>query len=239
LRENEALLVDSNPKAPYRVQQRKFLNVETGRRRAPNGNWGDYTFNNGRKAHPTAENSILLPDFHKYDFEEKKQEADMNVDIPESQVDENDRIDFTLDETIAAENYWHPLRFDGSEPDVEGLDYAEAKEVTSEMLRNLSSTSLIRRPEDQRGRDTQVAPTKEYLKSAVDEILIRTRDGFEQLYANSMMYDEVCQMDGAYAVGGTIDNPRVVELNQDTEESLQRVWNDSGEDLGDLSSLLE
>ncbi|PSG99083.1 MAG: hypothetical protein BRC29_03075 [Nanohaloarchaea archaeon SW_7_43_1] len=229
---NDTLLIESNPSAEYDNDQAAFLSYKFVQPRAEPGafdetqnpyEWGDVI-------HTKAENSIHLPEHAEIDSILEPQDGATSENgkklYQEGIVDYNgDPLEPQIEEVN--DNYWHPLRFNRQEPDVEGLDYSTASKLVGEMFLNTT------RPQDVENPDFEgIAFTPDYLDSVKDTILNHKAFDYDQLKLESRAANTLEQSaEAGVVVSGRIGESYAVKADQNTVED---VWSDVKGEYNDI-----
>jgi hypothetical protein len=232
LETNELFLMESNwLNMEMNSVQEEFMNYRTDRPQYDDGTWAQEDYNSGRTIHNTVQNSVYLPEIGKEDFEEN--------------VEENFGDSFDLSSKPPASDYWHPLRFDGSEPDMDELDFRTASVLTTRMLRNIVTHPEIVNSEKRLGKNAGVAPTKEYRESIPDAMLemsdLPTADvdgeiEYSDVFEQSSILEELAERDENYVVHGTMFEPRYGRVTD--SQIIENVWNDRGGEYDQIKQVL-
>lgn len=199
--------------------QELFMNYRTDRPRYDDGNWAQHTYDSGRLIHQTIQNSVYLPEIGKEGFEET--------------VEENFDDEFDLSSKPPATDYWHPLRFDGSEPDMDELGFRKASVLTTEMLRNMATHPKTSKSNKKLGENAGIAPTKEYRASIPDAMLamsnVQTDDidgeiGYSSVFAQASILDELVEREEDYVIHGSMFEPEYGRVRD--SQIIDKVWED-------------
>ena len=229
---DDTLLMESNSFAEYDNNQAAFLSYKFVQPRAEPGAF-DATqnpFEWGDTIHTKAQNSIHLPEHAEIDKILNPREGATNENgeklYQEGILDYNDD---PLEPQIEEINnmYWHPLRFDRQEPDVEGLDYGTASKLVGEMFLNTTRTQDIENPDLE-----EIAFTPDYLDSVTDTILHHDAFDYDQLKLESRAANTLEQnAETGAVISGRIGESYAVKANQGTVDS---VWNDVKGNYNDI-----
>jgi len=170
-------------------------------------------WSHGRTIHPKTENSIFLPE--------------TGEGRPGS---------------AAVEEYWHPFRFNGSEPYIDGLDYKTSAQLTAKMLRGMVSSREDGDITKTIGENAGVAITNGYLAD-IARVLSDPGDGdtsgwdpsigrtdtatqtstpdresgvdFENIYNQAKILHELAEDAGNYVVFGDHTDPYYAKVADD------------------------
>jgi len=210
--------------------QWQFMNYRTDRPRYDDGNWAQHTYDNGRLIHQTVQNSVYLPEIGKEGFEDM--------------VDEEFDDDFDVSSKPPATDYWHPLRFDGSEPDMDELDFRKASVLTTRMLRNIATHPKTVDSGKRLGEDAGVAPTSEYTESipeAMLEISNVSTDNtgeieYPGVFAQASILDELAENEENYVIHGTMFEPQYGRVRDG--KVIDEVWEDQEGEYDQIKEVL-
>lgn len=207
--------------------QEQFMNYRTERPRYDDGNWAQHTYDNGRLSHHTVQNSVYLPDIGKDGFEDA--------------VEEKYGDEFDVSTKPPATDYWHPLRFDGTEPDMDELDFRTASVLTARMLRNVATHPETSDTGDRLGDDAGTAPTREYRASIPEAMLAMSGAGtgsidFPSVFAQAALLDELARREGNYVVYGTAFEPKYGRVRD--EQVVDEIWNDQQGEYDQIETVL-
>ena len=232
---NDTLLMESNAYDEYDDEQTLFLNYKFVQPRAEPGAF-DATQNveePGDIIHTKAENSIHLPEHAEIDKILNPREGATNENgeklYQEGIVDfDGDPLEPQIEEVN--DHYWHPLRFNRQEPDVEGLDYSTASKLVGEMFLNTT------RPQDVENPDFGgIAFTPDYLDSVTDTILYHNAFDYGQLKLESRAANTLEQSaETGVVISGRIGDSYAVEADQDTVED---AWTDVKGDYNNMHEI--
>jgi len=221
---NDTLLMESNAFPEYDSEQVLFLSYKFVQPRAEPGAFDatQQPHESGDKIHTKVENSIHLPEHAEIDkiLDPREGAANENGEklYQEGIVDfDGDPLKPRIEEVN--DQYWHPLRFDRQEPDVEGLDYSTASKLVGEMFLNTTRTQDIENPDLE-----EIAFTPDYLDSVTDTILHHDAFDYDQLKLESRAANTLEQnAETAVVISGRIGESYAVKADQDT---VKEVWND-------------
>lgn len=221
---DDTLLMESNGFPEYGNEQALFLDYKFVQPRAEPGAFDatQQPHESGDTIHTKAENSIHLPEHAEIDKILDPDEGATNENgeklYQEGIVDyDGDPLKPQIEEVN--DQYWHPLRFNRQEPDVEGLDYGTASKLVGEMFLNTT------RPQDIENPDLEeIAFTPDYLDSVTDTILHHDAFDYDQLKLESRAANTLEQnAETAVVISGRIGESYAVKADQDT---VKEVWND-------------
>ena len=134
----------------------------------------------------------------------------------------------------AYEDYWHPLRFDGTEPEADYVDFREGKASASQIFRGIATGVDDEDIEKASFTETGIGITTDYLVDIIDTLSNYNEQDqfeFEEIKNQSKVYNKLRSMDGNYIAGGTVENPIYAEVEDDSV--IEDVWEDEEGTLTD------
>jgi hypothetical protein len=126
----------------------------------------------------------------------------------------------------AFQQYWHPLRFDGTNPEPDYISFEDAKVGASAMFRGIT-TGFDDNDINETHQESGTALTTNYLEDVVETIRSYNMDDefdFETLKNQSKAYNKLYSEEGNYLIGGSVEKPVYAEL--DNEEKAREALED-------------
>lgn len=141
------------------------------------------------------------------------------------------------------DHWWHPIRFDGTEPEINRLDFKEGKGWAAAMFNGIAtaySDTTVKQEERGIFDEPTVGLTTEYLADAVGKLRNYNENDFEfrELVEQSKIFQDMMKnREENYLIGGTIENP--VYVAGISENFIDSVWNDEQGQYDDIDRMLE
>jgi hypothetical protein len=138
----------------------------------------------------------------------------------------------------AHQRYWHPLRFDGTEPEADYVDFREGKGNATQLFRTIATG--FQDMSDKYAEDVGVVPTTNYIEDIIDTIRNYNEQdqfNFEKIKNQSKVYNKLMTQDENYVVGGTADNPLYAQVDEDSK--IEEIWSDPDGTIEDYVDDLE
>jgi hypothetical protein len=133
----------------------------------------------------------------------------------------------------AFQEYWHPLRFDGSTPEADYVPFREAKIGAVDVIRGIATGAQDSDVGGEEGFIQSVGATTDYIKDGIQKLRNYNENNFdfEQFKSQSKIMNKLWEEEGTYIVGGTVENPVYAEVEDDSV--IEDVWKDEDGTLVD------
>jgi len=134
----------------------------------------------------------------------------------------------------AFNQYWHPLRFDGTEPEKETLSFEDGKKFANELFMGIATGFQDEDIDNsQTNIEAGIGITTKYLTDVIEKFRNYNQNGleFEEIKNQSKVYNKLRSENGNYILGGTVENPVFAEVEEDTK--IQQIWTDQDGTLPD------
>jgi hypothetical protein len=131
------------------------------------------------------------------------------------------------------QDYWHPLRFDGSNPEPDYVPFREAKIGAADIMRGIATGAQDSDVGGEEGFIQSVGATTDYIKDGIQKLRNYNENNFEfeQFKNQSKIMNKLWEEEGNYIVGGTLENPIYAEVED--QSTLEDVWEDEDGTLTD------
>jgi len=206
-----------------------------------------------RTLHDVSRFSLYFPDFgkdiesHLENLEEEAYEKCVSdgssEDFCENRAERVWNYEFDPHNAIKANFYWMPLRYDGSEPEVEGLDYETATHLLGRTFRHMVASPESGNIENVIGEDAGVGMTQEYRKSMAQELRDPGsqlgEESFQEMYDQAMVLHQLAEDDGNYVIAGDVRRPTYGRIgSEEDSEVVEQLWRDKEGEMDNLRETL-
>ncbi len=220
LEQNEAIMahaMDASDEFSLRSEQAEYLGENFRENEGKR-------YDNGHIIHPKIKNSVMHP--------EEEHEGDETPTPVEGPGDNT--FGAGQEGMEAVEKYWLPTRYDGAEPDMDGLDMRTAN---INLLRNIRKATVSEHHETYNtpiGEDANVAATPEVINQFSDYVTKPGENGtsFEEFMSFSYDLHQLAEQDGNFVL---YNDQETGELNSAEVYDDQTVDNILQAEKGDIN----